>query len=313
MKKSNLKLILIFGFILNFNSLFSQDLLLFQYDNLPILLNPALTGNDHEHIRISTNFRNQSRSLLTDVSNNLGFLGIDYRQEINANNYFGLGLIVSGERATSGIQSTFNFKPTFSFNKVISNSEKRKSSISIGSAIGASRLSIADQINLPTPDPNLEFKKWYFDLSFGIDFNYSVLDRIKLNAGINVNHLNKPNISLFTDGINTLQRSINLHTIAEIKFNKSYSLLPSILILTHGPYEVEIYGIKNRFYLNEKKIKYLQLGFQYLPSFGNTLVVNAETRISQVLISISIGRDHSEFSWSQDDVYEIGMNYYLKK
>jgi len=311
MEKVNQIILITFALLVQCNFLLSQNPSIFQYYNSPIILNPALTGNDQENIRITSNFRNQWEDLLGYKS---GIVTIDRSLGNNTNNYFGIGLMATGEQVGETNFSTFNFKPSLSLTKVTNKSEKSKSSISIGSSFGVSQKSIdKDKINTPTLEPNLNSNKWYFDISLGLNFEYIIYQHLNANIGISINHLNKPNISLFSNGIANLNRSTNIHAAFETKINESFSLIPNILFFKQSNQSFEIYGLQNRIYFNKKKLKFLQLGLQYLPNAIRTVIVNAETRTSKFLVSFSIGRSYFEQNETHTHIYELGFNYYVKE
>ena len=172
-------------------------------------LNPALTGNTHQD-RIIANYRNQWSSAVVNGFQTYA-ASYDHRAaKLNS----GFGLMAMRDRAgATGLSFT-----QVSFNYSYEARINRKSAIRGGLRLGYTNRGLnpnntlfADQVirdNAPTSiEPNMVERINYFDVcAGGIYYNE------RFWAGISVNHLNRPQQSLFMDGDARLPIRTSIHS-----------------------------------------------------------------------------------------------------
>jgi type IX secretion system PorP/SprF family membrane protein len=170
-------------------------------------LNPALTGNTHQD-RIALNYRLQWPGVQPGYETYMA--AYDHRFSTAP---VGMGAMVLRDKAgSSGLTST-TIGMSYSYEARINYKRAIRGGVRLGytmRGVNPDGYLFADQVirdNAPqTIEPNLVPRTNYLDLAGGLMY-YSE----SLWAGVSVNHLNKPNMSLMVDGQAPLERRMSVH------------------------------------------------------------------------------------------------------
>ena len=170
-------------------------------------LNPALTGNTHQD-RIALNYRLQWPGVQPGYETYMA--AYDHRFSTAP---VGMGAMVLRDKAgSSGLTST-TIGMSYSYAARINYKRAIRGGVRLGytmRGVNPDGYLFADQVirdNAPqTIEPNLVPRTNYLDLAGGLMY-YSE----SLWAGVSVNHLNKPNMSLMVDGQAPLERRMSVH------------------------------------------------------------------------------------------------------
>ena len=170
-------------------------------------LNPALTGNTHQD-RIALNYRLQWPGVQPGYETYMA--AYDHRFSTAP---VGMGAMVLRDKAgSSGLTST-TIGMSYSYEARINYKRAIRGGVRLGytmRGVNPDGYLFADQIirdNAPqTIEPNLVPRTNYLDLAGGLMY-YSE----SFWAGVSVNHLNKPNMSLMVDGQAPLERRMSVH------------------------------------------------------------------------------------------------------
>lgn len=170
-------------------------------------LNPALTGNTHQD-RIALNYRLQWPGVQPGYETYMA--AYDHRFSTAP---VGMGAMVLRDKAgSSGLTST-TLGMSYSYEARINYKRAIRGGVRLGytmRGVNPDGYLFADQVirdNAPqTIEPNLVPRTNYLDLAGGLMY-YSE----SLWAGVSVNHLNKPNMSLMVDGQAPLERRMSVH------------------------------------------------------------------------------------------------------
>ncbi len=170
-------------------------------------LNPALTGNTHQD-RIALNYRLQWPGVQPGYETYMA--AYDHRFSTAP---VGMGAMVLRDKAgSSGLTST-TIGMSYSYEARINYKRAIRGGVRLGytmRGVNPDGYLFADQVirdNAPqTIEPNLVPRTNYLDLAGGLMY-YSE----SFWAGVSVNHLNKPNMSLMVDGQAQLERRMSVH------------------------------------------------------------------------------------------------------
>lgn len=170
-------------------------------------LNPALTGNTHQD-RIALNYRLQWPGVQPGYETYMA--AYDHRFSTAP---VGMGAMVLRDKAgSSGLTST-TLGMSYSYDARINYKRAIRGGVLLGytmRGVNPDGYLFADQVirdNAPqTIEPNLVPRTNYLDLAGGLMY-YSE----SFWAGVSVNHLNKPNMSLMVDGQAPLERRMSVH------------------------------------------------------------------------------------------------------
>ena len=243
-------------FIICFSRTYSQDIHFSQYNNSPLNLNPALTGNFNNTNRIILNNRSQWRSITVPYKT----FSFSYDRKILdfpiKKSFLGLGILFNTDKAGDGDFGTNQIKIPVSFNKILNSDSSLI--LSIGENIAFNQNSLNFQAfyfgsqfngnkfipNSSTNETPVNANISYFDFSAGINLYHKINNKIFFNYGIAYNHLNKPKQSFNNVANVNLDSKINVYVNSFIFLNKNFNALPSIAYFNQGKYkEFDIGGL----------------------------------------------------------------------
>lgn len=196
----------------------SQDIHFSQFNEAPLLRNPALAGLFSGDIRLQSVFRTQWQSVTVPYQTTS--LNGEYKLHIgNSEDYMTVGAQVMLDRAGTIAMTATHILPAVNYHKSLS--EERNMYLSLGFMGGMvqrkfdrSKVTTNSQFDGVNYNPgaadgeNFDKSSYtYFDGTAGLSFNMQLNDNPDNNffAGIAYHHFNKPsNVGFYTDGKSTL-------------------------------------------------------------------------------------------------------------
>src|ERR1041385_166248 len=248
MKKS----ILVFCAALAISGLAAQDFHYSMFTMAPLTLNPALTGNFTGDLRIVNNYRMQWTTISKPYTTYTfgGDMPLPKKDKHKSSpDFFAVGLNVDVDKAGTYALKNNQFNGSFSYNKSLDGVGQTFFSIGFRGgynqrSINMSGMSFDQQyVNLnydPTlatgENPGVQEQYFYADCSGGVAITSVKNDRFKMNGGIAVDHLNRPEIS-FLGGSDKLYMKFGFHYSAQIALgaNSNAWFVPAILYVREGP------------------------------------------------------------------------------
>jgi type IX secretion system PorP/SprF family membrane protein len=309
-------LILIFSIQLN-----AQDVHFTQYNESPILLNPANTGFFKGMYRFTGVFRNQWDYRFINNNNiaarNTGYTtfagGYDmsFKGSKESKDMIGMGLYFLNDRAGEVALSTTYGQLAVSYWKSISNLKNRY--VTGGLVLGFvqrridyTNLQLPDQYNpldpfnpLPVVNAPVLNNYIYADFGLGVKYFCQINKRKFVNYGIAVSHVNQPKNSFFF-GLpsDQLYRKLTAHFGMKYPLNKTIDILPSLMVLYQGKSMEINEGAYLRFQLTENKAKELMafnlgLWFRQANRTGGILqdAVNIATKLEYNQYTLGLSYD----------------------
>ncbi len=98
----------------------AQDINFSQFNELPLLRNPALAGNYRGDMRITTAFRNQWNSVTVPFKTQALGVELKFGVSANSNDYFSLGAQITNDEAGDSKLGRTQFLPMLAYHKSIS-------------------------------------------------------------------------------------------------------------------------------------------------------------------------------------------------
>lgn len=187
----------------------AQDLHFSQWFNSPLTTNPANTGfiPDADY-RIGANYRNQWSTVMTAPYKTYSVWGDAqvFRDKITSG-WLGLGGVILRDVAGAGKLSSTKVYASAAYHQMLGISHLLSAGFNVGwvnKRINVQDLKFPDQfdgkffsVDLPTSvildNTNIN----YFDVQMGMNYAYFPSDKIYINAGVSVMHLNRPRESFF--------------------------------------------------------------------------------------------------------------------
>ncbi|MEJ7735850.1 MAG: PorP/SprF family type IX secretion system membrane protein [Chitinophagaceae bacterium] len=190
----------------------SQDLHFSQWFNSPLTTNPANTGfiPDADY-RIGANYRNQYVNVLSVPYKTISVFGDAQllRNRIE-NGWLGVGGVILRDVAGAGNLTSTKIYGSLAYHQMLGYSSLLSAGFNLGWAnkrIDPSRLKLPDQFNkstgffdagIPTSVVFNSTSTSYADVQLGLNYAYFPTDRLYVNGGISVHHINRPRETFFT-------------------------------------------------------------------------------------------------------------------
>jgi type IX secretion system PorP/SprF family membrane protein len=234
--------ILVFFVCKLFNIAEAQSLHFSQWFNSPLTTSPANTGfiPDADY-RIGANYRTQWSTVMSVPYKTMSIFGDAQvlRNKIE-NGWIGLGAVILSDVAGAGKLTTNKIYGSIAYHQMIGNSSLLTAGFNAGwvsKRINTTDLTFPDQFDgkfFNTLLPSgvlLDVRSLnYFDLQTGINYAYFPTDKIYLNGGIAIWHINRPDESFFTNnptGFNSRLSSRYIGFLnASLKLNEQVIINP---------------------------------------------------------------------------------------
>lgn len=190
--------------------LLAQDLHFSQWFNSPLTTNPANTGfiPDADY-RLGGNYRNQWSSVMSEPYKTMSIWGDAqvFRNRIQSG-WLGVGGVILRDVAGSGNLTTTEAYGSLAYHQMLGYASLLSAGFNIGwvnKRINSADLKFPDQFDgkffdnqLPSSviidQPNVN----YFDIQLGLNYAYFPSNKVYVNAGFSVHHLNQAKESFFT-------------------------------------------------------------------------------------------------------------------
>jgi type IX secretion system PorP/SprF family membrane protein len=188
----------------------AQDLHFSQWFNSPLTTNPANTGfiPDADY-RIGANYRDQWSAVMATPYKTMSIWGDAqvFRNRIE-NGWVGLGGVILRDEAGSGTLTSTQVSGSVAYHQMVGYASLITAGFNVGwvnKRINTSNLKFPDQFDgkffdsqLPTSvvidQPNVN----YFDMQVGLNYAYFPTNKMYLNGGFSVQHINRARESFFS-------------------------------------------------------------------------------------------------------------------
>lgn len=207
--KTRINCLLVIMTLCTTEALNAQDLHFSQFFNSPLSTNPANTGfiPDGDY-RLGVNFRDQWSSIMTVPYRTMSAFGdIQVMKNPDQTGWVGLGGLVLRDVAGSGNLTSTKLYGSVAYHQMLGYSSLLSLGFNVGYAnkrINTSNLKFPDQFDgkffdnkLPTSAVLDKNNIGYLDMQAGMNYAYFPTEKIYVNAGLSVHHVNTPQESFF--------------------------------------------------------------------------------------------------------------------
>ncbi|MEY4350001.1 MAG: hypothetical protein RL078_43 [Bacteroidota bacterium] len=224
--------------------LWAQDIHWTQFNQNPIYLNPAHAGNFNEDLRLTANYRTQWRSVSIPFQTTA--LAADTKWK-----GFGLGLNLFHDQVGDGKFQTFELQTSLAKSLQLNPQQHLRLALQIGfnyRQLNSAAFYFDSQFNGyifdPTAPTNENFQSASMlkpMLGLGAIHQYQINHSLRLEQGLGLFNLTRPNQSFFLD--NT-KRDLRLNYFGSLYYDyyPKLSLQPSIQLNFQGPYRSVVLG-----------------------------------------------------------------------
>ena len=228
---------------------YSQDIHFTQFNNSPLNLNPANTGQFYGDYRFSLIDRDQWSSVTApfqtfSASFDTKLITRPYQKDM-----IGIGVVFYRDKAGDSDFGTTEASLSLSYTKSIDKLKRNFLTFAIQGGIAQrtldySNLYFDNQYNGNIYDPgissNNQFSKTNFlypDISAGLSWSYFLNSKTNFNSGISLFHINQPNQSVMSGGQSKLDSRISGYVNMESNMTDKLSLAPSVIFMQQGTYQ----------------------------------------------------------------------------
>lgn len=254
----------------------AQDVHFSQFFNMPVLFNPAMTGNINGTFRVSAIYRNQWPGPINGrTAYSSPAISVDAPLRLDNKDMVGVGAFFVNDRSSGASLKRINFMASVAYHKAIG----KKHALSFGVQGGYLQYSLADikygdqydELNNYVgggADQGIGGKSANFDMNVGIGWSSNISEDFRLSAGFGVFHILEPKIS-FSDQSKTgnVPRRYNANLSLDWQLNNKYAILPSYLYMNQEKASQHNFGLSTAILLKEKTNLYLGAYYRVKDAF----------------------------------------------
>lgn len=233
-------------------SAFSQGIHFSQYNNAPMLLNPANTALlPYDDWRAGASYRNQWSTVPVPFKTTSAFADFGLMRFRNKTNWLGLGLAIFDDRVGDGNLALTRTEGFIAYHLLLNERHALSAGVSVGYAqrsVDFGKLYFDAQwdgrhfnTGMASGEPNAVLKTNFADVGAGINYAYIPDEHTYLKIGVGVAHINRPSETFYTaESIMDIRPSFNAELIhrssRSIIFNPSlyYTQQSGEYQLTYG-------------------------------------------------------------------------------
>lgn len=292
-----------------------------QFYSIPLLLNPALTGNSDYNLRGGLNYRNQWNSVTTPFVSQAAFVDGKLSTQLLSSSWIGIGGMIFNDKAGDGGLKTTQIMFASSLNKSLNAGNTLFIHAGIGlelvnKSVDFNKLTFGEQWQDGVYNPGVgsgeEFKSqslFYTDFSLGSMVTY-FRGKSKYFMGLALSHINQPRESFYgeDDVINNLKRRFAWHGGVESRVSPRLYAKPEIMFTTEKGANEWIAGA-NFMMLYGEKGTILHYGLWYrftqdiIPTFGY------EKKRLKLMLSYDINVSDLQVASSSRGGLEVSLTY----
>ncbi len=317
MKKS---IILLFVCVCCLGSAIAQRVHTSQFYSIPLLLNPALTGNSNYSLRAGVNYRNQwksvaipfvSQSVYADGKLSGGFLG---------SSWLGIGGMFFNDKSGEGALRTTRATFALSFNKNLNSDNTFFMHAGVGvtlvnKSVNYDQLTFDNQWNGRWFDPGLitgdmvgKQSLFYPDFSAGVLFT-AFLGTSSLFFGGSLSNINQPNESFYKI-TNNLKRKLAIHGGFDAQISSFLYLKPQFMYTSDGKVDEIICGANCVTPFGDSRTS-LYYGLWYRFSKDIIPTIGVELNRLRLLVSYDTSIASEDIASVHKGGIELSLTYYL--
>jgi type IX secretion system PorP/SprF family membrane protein len=307
-------------------NLTAQDVHFSQFYNSPMTLNPALTGLISEDIRATANYRSQWGTVTAPYETMSASTDFSILKGTFYDDYMGVGLLVMNDKAGDLNLRNTQVQLSLSYSKALNGDGNQylTAGVQVGAvqnAFDVNKLLFDSQYDGTQLDPNINSGEnidrpnfTYMDVSAGLAWYYVPDEKTSFYIGVGMAHLNRPNISFYSNLNDRLYQKFTIHGGFEFALSSSISLVPQAIILSQGPYLETNVGSLVKFSVHpDYGTDYGQTAF-YIGSmyrFGDAVIPMVRFDYNQVSVTASYDVNVSELDNASrgNGGFEIALVY----
>ncbi|MEM1320593.1 MAG: PorP/SprF family type IX secretion system membrane protein [Bacteroidota bacterium] len=330
------RVVLLSIFLMVICSLGAQDIHFSQYYNVPMNLNPALTGVFDGDMRFVGNFREQWRNVPITYRTAYGsfetkFKSRNAKKGLPENGYFSGGLLMNFDHAGDSRMGTIQIGLNGSYTHKLTETNYLTAGVQVSGnqrSFDTEKLTFGEQYNGKQfdsslgPEPFNDKTAFYADFSVGANWNYRKKGkRTALNVGGALYHINQPNKSFWDEEDVVLPARWSFYGIGIMELTSKFDVVLSAMGWYQDAYTQNLLTAAGRFHLDTRPThqRAIQLAFSYRfnDGFGvsDALIPAAQFHVNSWIFGLSYDINISDFEVATANLGgpELSVVYILKR
>lgn len=284
---------------------FSQDVHFSQFNDLPLNINPALSGNMDGTFRAGSVYRNQWNSVSVPFESTAIYTDFKLYPKFLNDKVIGVGVQLLNDRSGSGslLENVLSISGSYHHFLNENKDQLLTAGINLGvfqKSIDISKLNFENQFVYETANfgniaSNENFENNSItkpDVGLGLSWTWFNSTGIQINAGISGMHLNRPNQSFYGNN-DPLAPKINFHGSGIYPLSNTLDIDPSFIIMRQNQNTNFIFGADLVYGMGRKTVEKIDLKLGIYGRAGDAM-------------SFTVGMNHD--NWSIDLGYDLNVS-----
>ncbi|RAI99917.1 type IX secretion system PorP/SprF family membrane protein [Chitinophaga skermanii] len=297
----------------------AQDLHFSQYFNSPLTTNPANTGfiPDGDY-RLGVNYRNQWANIPVPYKTMSAFGDFQLMKDKLEYGWVGVGGVILHDVAGTGNLTSTKVYGSVAYHQLMGQSSLLSAGFNVGWAnkrIDMSKLTFFDQWNgqffdaqLPTAEPISQNNVNYLDLQVGLNYAYFPTDDIYINAGLSVQHVNKPKETFYNYN-NQIDRRFIGFLNASLKLSDKVIINPSAYFAQQAKAREIVAGGNAAYNLSGDGEQQVFGGIYYRLDDAAIFLVGYQIKNVKIMFNYDVTTSAFSAANRRQGAYEIGIVY----
>ncbi len=257
------KLLLLFCSVVVSSAIYAQDIHFSQFYQVPLHLNPAMTGLFQSDMRVTLAYRNQWATVTVPFEQYQLSYDISLLEGFSSDDYMGFGIMLNNDKAGDSEFQVTQGHVSFAYFKSLNGDGNHYLGLGfqyggIQRTINEGNLFFDNQFNggifdtsIPSGESFTNTNIFYQDVSAGLVWYYAPSRYNNGFFGVSYFHLNEPNVSFYKEVEENLYRRFSVQAGASFRINGIISVLPRFVYMYQGESQEFNLGGMVQFFLNE--------------------------------------------------------------
>lgn len=292
-----------------------QDIHFSQIDVNPILTNPAYCGFFEGKARFGATYRNQWATVSDPYQTFAATAEYNIIRNRYHSNGFNIGAIFATDKAGSLDYGVTQGTLTLSFFQSLSKTNENFLALAVEAGFGQRSFQPG---NAEMTDPSETFgntRTTFIDAGAGIAWMNQFSDRVSMNAGLNVKHLNRPNISYLGLDETFLEPRTTAYSRFSVWLNEAFTIRPAVMLQFQQQYSEYIYGLDLKINLAGRSYQQKNLFVGCYFRLMDAIMASVILEYNGFLFSVNYDINISKLKPASRSVgaFELGLVYTVKE
>ena len=325
MIKFNSKIFFLLGFIFIGKINFGQDIHFSQYGMSPINTNPAMTGLYDGDIRAGAIYRSQWAAVPIPYTTTSFFGDMRFGQNKLGSDRLGVGFVFNYDVAGDSKYGTTQIYLPISYVKKMNKDSSLLMSLSLQPGISSTgfktqALTFDTQYDgyqynaaLPSQENFYATNQTKFDLNSGAMFQYNIVQRGYVQAGVSIFHMTTPKVSYFNNSNINIDMKTNSYAMINYPVAQMLDASVELLYSSQGKYHELVTGANLKYIFPTKYYQTFFLGAYVRPKDAFIARVGMDYKTWKFSMAYDVNTSAFKAATNRKGAIEFALIYIFKK